>query len=496
MSTSPPIRRLAPRDAVWAEDWLSAAAAQPEEVLRRWLRDLLVGRPTGRERRAACVCACATVLDLADPRHVELLREVVRDLVPISDRAQRLVDRILRESDEPDLRRQALMQRAIGRAMRSDYEVAVPLFRRLVAGTRGEGSEFELRALVNWATCHRNRGRYFEALLVGGQAVRLARRLGVRRALGFALLVRANALEALAEWDAAEEALAEAARIADEDGLADLVGAARRTQLSSRLYRTDKDGAVRALEELGDDDVTGGHEYHAAYRLVARVDVLMRGDDVEAAREALLELQGRTGRWFQIDLATVGLTAEIEVRTGSAGVAATWIARNLELLREAGRRGVGWSRVVDRARRMVSAARRIGDDALAHAALDLAATASLERMRELDGILSGGPEDAPIDELDRRRLARFRARYLQENEELCRLVVERIRLGEDDVARWARKRLRNADGTTLICAWCRLLRDDRGAWLPIGHLLSNSGAGELRVTHGICASCETDVRGG
>lgn len=486
--------------AAWTADWLDPWVRAPAEDRRELLRRLLSEDPDEElealdpEARAACAAACGDALDLTDTNHQRLAASVVEALPLTEERAVAVLERFVQDATDGELSRLARMKFAIALAIRSRHRRSMELFRSLAREAAGEGTQFEVRALVNLATAYSGQHRHVEALAVLGRAEAVLESLTDTRGLAFALLRRAQLLATLGAADASTEVYDRIEALLAADPSEDLAGALLRER-TMRAIETGRMDDARALLARMDAivDPTELPGYYRGVRLSARISIAIACESPEAAGAELDELEALAAEWPTLKLLAVTHRAEFETRFGDSSAAASAIRDALRVLARSGSVGAGWGRVSDHARELLELARAVGDEDAAHAALDLAVTASLERIREIERGLDQEPDIATVSHADRALLARSRARFLRENRELCRLVAERVERGEDDLAVWTRRRLTAAEqGLRVLCAWCHQVRDASGRWLPVGHLVLASGS--LDVTHGICPPCERGAR--
>lgn len=68
----------------------------------------------------------------------------------------------------------------------------------------------------------------------------------------------------------------------------------------------------------------------------------------------------------------------------------------------------------------------------------------------------------------------------------CHDVTERVQ-AEQARAREHQERLERLEALLPLCAWCKKVRTDEGAWLEVGAWFERQGLGH--VTHGVCEAC-------
>ena len=115
-------------------------------------------------------------------------------------------------------------------------------------------------------------------------------------------------------------------------------------------------------------------------------------------------------------------------------------------------------------------------------ALSLAADALLRRVEEIDRLATAYPK---MFDGESPRILRFRQQFEEKAPEL----VEHLRTAIAERGReWSS--LYDPHGQLQVCAWCLRARDDRGAWIPVGHLMPSND--RISVSHGICERCASD----
>ncbi|MFV1960018.1 MAG: hypothetical protein ACC662_11475, partial [Planctomycetota bacterium] len=127
---------------------------------------------------------------------------------------------------------------------------------------------------------------------------------------------------------------------------------------------------------------------------------------------------------------------------------------------------------------------------LAARAYDLAASAILERIRQLDACMRDLPElstttDEDLDWL-RDLQSRQRARQRDLLDRVGALLQEARRDGTSPFHDEA-----TTNDLVRLCAWCGRVVTRGGNWLPVAHYIPESAG--VRVTHTICPRCMTRV---
>lgn len=497
MSDEP--RALDAAAATWSDQWFAAAAETSSEVRRGWIVALQTDAPALAEldslSRAALAVACEDVLDLADSTVVQLVADLVLSAPPDSSRGDRLMRRLLTRELDRDVSRRMRMRLAIGASVRDEPEAACAWFADLLDETRGEGSEFEVRVLVNWSTTLINHGRLLEAMVCLRRAEEVLGGIESPRALGYVLLKRAEVFKQLEHRTGETELYERVDRLLADHELTDVRHLRLRQGVYSHIERGEFDQAGRMLDHLAHEgDGSIGRRLFEITRTMAEVDIALGRGDLDRARAQVERLETEFAEFAHVEIVVTEQRQQLHEAAGDVEALRQEAAVALDLLEGAARRGDGWSYVMTRASRTYRRLRGVGPESLERRAADLAATASLERIREVDRLMQAESGYAELHAEDRALLGAFRMRFLTANRELCRLVAERIARSSDGLARWARERVIGADGLTVVCAWCQQVSSDQGHWLPLGHLVSESD--DIRATHGACPGCVADMLAG
>lgn len=143
--------------------------------------------------------------------------------------------------------------------------------------------------------------------------------------------------------------------------------------------------------------------------------------------------------------------------------------------------------------RLAAALERVGGSAEhVRRAYDLAASATLERIRQLDACLRDLPELSTTTAEDHAWFAELREQFAKDQEALLRRVapvLEAARAAGDSPLHPAN----DTDGLIRLCAWCCTVKTREGRWLPVAHFIPSEP--NVRVTHSICPPCAERMRG-
>lgn len=395
--------------------------------------------------------------------------------------------RVMLQSPDATLCEEAKV--ALGRYayMRYDYPEAERLCREALSALWGSGARGELAACINLAMVCLLGRRYFEALVLARRGVELANASGIELASAKANLHLAGVLRAVGDVKRAYAALeqAEALResLAPEDRANHISGiAAERVRLA--LYDGDADTALRHSEESRErasddnwgrmDDVlraavlVAAERFEEAYALLKRLEPEVSGRDPTRATRSRLEAQ---------------CLAVLETSD-----AALWSARSLlDWLEGEGHDEIGSGTRLDEAERLghllLDVCRSPGD---ARRAYEIAATAALERIHELQTFSLDLPHLSRASDEDRQILEEYRQRF-QSERALLLSALARLLEQEGPATRLFGESRKDQDAAIKVCAWCQKVQGPDGIWfMPDQALLPR---GPLYVTHGICEAC-------
>ena len=432
-----------------------------------------------------------------DPRDAgdgrRMLRHLTSSLAPDPVLAP-VLDRFAAEAGDPEVRGFASLVRAQHAMYAGDLVAADLCVRALLRGVRGSGSRLERLALLSLARLALQMRREFEALVLARRAVRemdaardpwgsVSGRLTL--AAVFSLIGDMPRLSATIEesWPKIDAIVdptrREFARRSCHVRTAEV--------LESRGEHDAALGALRAREYVPGNPYPG-ERYHAC---ILEADVRFTLGQFDRAAERLDDaarstspsdrrgLRVRTRR-LRLDVCRGAGTAEadaevlLEDLTGEPGLGAA-VRRDFALL-------VG-----------ATLGPIPGGMSVARRAYDIAATASFERLGELDRFVRDVPESAAPTTDDLAVLEEFRRRTLESQREtheaVARLLARAAREG-----RTPAPMLPTGGALTCICAWCQRVRTTDGLWLSIQQFLPLRLEGPIELTHGICTSCMPELR--
>ena len=375
-------------------------------------------------------------------------------------------------------------------------EAAEGLWLRAVELGREAADETWGGCIQNLAMAFSARGRFFEGLVLLGMAVRAARDRGDDFSQSFALVKRATALIQFDAVDAAEGELRRAeelwVRVTDErrrlavitNGL--LVWSTiynRRKQWNESLRVTYE--RLELYEEFPPASSMVLLSAHGS-RICALFELEpgRRGELIEEFR-GLGDRFGLEESWrpaLQNDVEELRLRHAIE-DTGDRDEG----LRSAGLVLEYYRDNVRDDDLIRRADSLGRYFTQLGDSDGARAAYDLAATAVLGRVMQMERSSGELPEVAEATAEDLKILNEHRQRLVERRGDLYEAIMQLWKPGNpafDLVA---------GEGDLIcICAWCQRVRTTTGSWIPIAQFFPDPG---IRATHGICAECRASTFG-
>lgn len=127
----------------------------------------------------------------------------------------------------------------------------------------------------------------------------------------------------------------------------------------------------------------------------------------------------------------------------------------------------------------------------AHEAYDIAATATMERIRQLDDCMRELPELTGATEAEFTWLRDLRTSFQAQQQELLRHVGAQLERARKEGTSPIHDHEADHD-LVRLCAWCGTVGTPSGQWLPVAHYVPDSD--ELRVTHTICERCASQMR--
>ncbi|MDJ0976601.1 MAG: hypothetical protein QNJ98_19245 [Planctomycetota bacterium] len=394
--------------------------------------------------------------------------------------------RVMTDSPDEILREEAKV--ALGRYayQRYDYREAERLCREALSALWGTGARGELAACINLAMVCLLGRQYFEALVLARRGVELATASGIPLAIAKGNLHLAGVLRAVGDIPRAQAALSEAERMLDQleptdrdNHAANL--AAERVRLA--LLDGDAEAALKYSEESKQH---AGDDNWGLLDDVLRTAVLVAAGRHAEAYERLKRLAHAGGNNpFRATRGRLEAECLAVLQTSDA---ALWSARSLlDWLEGAGHDEIGSGTRLDEAERLghllIDVCQSPGD---ARRAYEVAATAALERIRELQAFALDLPHLSRASDEDRQILEEYRGRFESERALLLNALA-RLLEQEGPATRLFGPSREDQDAAIKVCAWCQKVQGPDGIWfMPEQALLPE---GPLYVTHGICEAC-------
>ncbi len=395
--------------------------------------------------------------------------------------------RVVAENPDANVREEARV--ALGRYayLRYDYREAERLCREALSALWGSGTRGELSACINLALVCLLGKRYFEGLVLARRGVELATDAGVPLGVAKARLHLAGVLRAVGDIPRAKAVLEQASSHLDDLEPADRANhaaniAGERVRLA--LLEGDADAALHYSEVSREQ---GGDANWNLLDDVLRAAVLVAGGKFEEAYDLLLRLEPEAGGKDPTRATRGRLEAECLAMLKTSD-AALWSARALlDWLEGDGHDELGSGTRLDEAERLghvlLDVCRSPGD---ARRAYEVAATAALERIRELATFTLDLPHLSRASDEDRQILEEYRGRFESERA-LLLSALARLLEQEGPATRLFGESREDQDAAIKVCAWCQKVQGPDGIWFrPDQALLPR---GPLYVTHGICEAC-------
>jgi tetratricopeptide (TPR) repeat protein len=363
--------------------------------------------------------------------------------------------------------------------------------RQVLSDLRGGGSPHEFYACRDLAWVFFRQWREVEALSLARRAVALAEAGGPPRARASALSTLAAAYRAMEDWERMESTLdrqAEAASDLPEGGDWRMRATAQGFRAEADLHRGDAYAALRHVEQM--EDVVPLREpdnWPLAWPLALRAEA----EHVFGREEECLALLGRA-RAVADTPPSAGIRLQaLEVSSLFArGEDADATERARDALDQLERRDPDPFGAGNRLRfgvRLASILRGYGGPPReVRRALDMAATAAVDRLRQAARVSRTLPEVLGVQPEDLQALEAYRQRILSLQQDLflgaLAVIEEEVRQGQPPL------RAGESQGCPAsLCAWCRRVRLPGGVWVPLGVFLPGDEAPSL--SHVICPDC-------
>ncbi len=352
--------------------------------------------------------------------------------------------------------------------------------------------EYEIRTLQNLASVFGRAGRMLESLILGTWMVDLARATGdpVGEAKGlsatcigrYGLFVGADIGPDL---DRLGALLDQHVPIDDNPGLH---MEHRYAAFGHALERGELERAHRRLEAFHEliERVRAEGDLATCVYLGSCAHLAMQQDDPETALRHLDELE-------QKDVASAYHGPELSVlrvraraAAGDHATARTEADAAIAVLEAAPEASL--SDVIHYGSQLADVlATTLDDLEAARRVYDIVATATFQRIRQVDACAERLPELALRGSRDA-DLVRYRKAFVLRQHELTKRVGAMFRASD---GLELRRLLDIAEDREFIpiCAWCESVRTEDGRWMGIGHLVPRAEG--VDITHGLCPTCRT-----
>ncbi len=464
------------------------------EAVRR--RDALARADARRDDEAAREDVLHTYLahrehlEPQTPEGTERLRFLLEHVPRTTTGLEDVFARAAAVALDADVADRALIAAAAYALQRSDSETAFVRLRDALRRRRGSNTTLERSACINLARALQVENRNTEALLVARRAVSLAvsendphGTIAARCVLAAALVDLGELARAITVTDSIGVLLPEgddAQSIAVRAILARLRAdiAHRDGRLDEAIWRLE---VQFARENSHDAARRVEHQKHRARMLLEAGRTGAASHAVRLARAATPD-GGRKDAYFAVIEAQIAV-AEDDI------VAARELARrafdDLAALADTPGPHRFWTG------KLADVFTRLGDVDRARRCLEILATERLDQVARVDRSARDIPElTGEISPEDRLILRHARERALIESRDtlaaFASLLAPAIRDG--DVR--ALTLVAADDDMIRVCASCARVAGRDGRWLPLGHMIPESGA--IRATHGMCPDCVAD----
>ena len=372
---------------------------------------------------------------------------------------------------------------------------AEAVLRDALTRVRGARDANESKACGSLATFYAIQGRQFEALVLYRRGLAIDEERGQ-----YALTVRhlSNIATVLAGLGSREQlpalfdSIAEATRHLDGE-------TARRAEsldIWARCQLALSDGDLPYLAELCELlRETWGHIDEPRIQ----VNLVVVESELLEATERFAEARARLERGLALPGISVADRVELQTRRiacleaeGRDADALAAAHEALDALRSMGMEPLHAARTIEHGTALGDVLMRHAEQDRAHVAYDIAATATMERIRQLDDCMRELPELTGATESEFAWLRQLRDTFQIEQHELLRHVGRQL----EQARMQGTSPIHDHDASNdliRLCAWCGTVGTPSGQWLPVAHYVPDSE--DVRVTHTICQRCAERMRG-
>ncbi len=502
-ATPDPVETLwesASTEATWGGRVRGLAAADRARLLARAdVSRTTVGlNDPGRDRARACYAALADDLDPASASDLERIRHFFQGAVAIDAVEHGSIgDRIADVCADRGLALDAALLCAQRDGARGRLDAAERRLRALLDDATVDDDRRRGRVVMMYAVhCGRSK-RDLEALVLARRAVSMLDRGGDVNSALHARYMLAHQLADLEDWPRAGRVLDEIEAIvpslsAGHRAVTRLWLHTRRAH-AHRVHGRWEEALeeIAAAEELGVRTPSSGWNARwvsrmraLAYRGLGRVDDAWAAIGQPSPRD-------KPDDASSLDVLEVRLLLDVDQASPRALDEA---AAFLDRVEAAPRGQLSTGARLGILREVAPALARVPAlAAAARRAYDLAASAAIERLAEVDRFVRDHPDVANPTTEDLSIFAEFRRRKAGEHADL-RAAVSRWLVAEAQAGRWRIDALAPASSDlVVVCAWCNALRTRAGAWIPLPDFLPIVSEGPIRVTHGMCMTCRRAI---
>ena len=388
-----------------------------------------------------------------------------------------------------------LMARGRDLAVAGRFEEAEEALRECLRTVRGRGDGNESAACGSLGSLYGVMGRHFEAILLYRRGLAIGndlsdhglqvKHLSNIAAIFVALTLWEQAAHALAEFEIAVSALP-----GEEQEAAQDLAIWPHANLAIHLGQVDRaKGLIARFKQVneGRDDAL-----FVVTTATLEADLLRQEGDPEAALEVLDSVPAIDASAPLEGVYIRAVRMDILERLGRHDEAAAEALRLLDALQvDAPRAGVGELSIDLAMDAGACLARSPSHPFEAQRAYDLAASITLQRIRELDVCARAVPELSTLPDDDRAWISELRTLYRKQQQELLAHVADLLKEARGDEAAFLHAG--GPDGSLVrICAWCSRVGTREGSWLPLAHYIPADQ--DIMVTHCICPECRAGDR--